>query len=122
MERKALAVTGAVHALVKDRHRSREFIEFLKLLDTAYPAHTVVKLILDKQIIRTSNDSPAHRRGNPVVAGKAAPAVAVVGVRFSQAARTSVSVRAVIGPWLGPALIDRNLAIVDPLFILPFFA
>ena len=26
-------LTGAVHALVKDRHRSREFIEFLKLLD-----------------------------------------------------------------------------------------
>ena len=25
-----------VHALVRDRHRSREFIEFLKLLDTAY--------------------------------------------------------------------------------------
>src|SRR5579863_4982124 len=33
-------VTGKVHALVKDRHRSREFIEFLKLLDAAYPAHT----------------------------------------------------------------------------------
>jgi hypothetical protein len=28
-------VTGKVHALVKDRHRSREFIEFLKLLDAA---------------------------------------------------------------------------------------
>ncbi len=26
-------LTGRVHALVKDRHRSREFIEFLKLLD-----------------------------------------------------------------------------------------
>src|SRR5947208_11132209 len=26
-------LTGKVHALVKDRHRSREFIEFLKLLD-----------------------------------------------------------------------------------------
>jgi hypothetical protein len=25
-------LTGKVHALVKDRHRSREFIEFLKLL------------------------------------------------------------------------------------------
>jgi transposase len=25
--------TGKVHALVKERHRSREFIEFLKLLD-----------------------------------------------------------------------------------------
>jgi homeodomain-containing protein len=33
-------LTGKVHALVKDRHRSREFIEFLKLLDKAYPAHT----------------------------------------------------------------------------------
>ena len=40
-------LTGAVHALVKDRHRSREFIEFLKLLDAAYPAHTAIKLILD---------------------------------------------------------------------------
>jgi Homeodomain-like domain len=29
-------LTGKVHALVKDRHRSREFIEFLKLLDGAY--------------------------------------------------------------------------------------
>ncbi len=32
-------VTGKVHALAKDRHRSREFIEFLELLDAAYPAH-----------------------------------------------------------------------------------
>ena len=31
-------LTGQVHALVKDRHRSREFIEFLKLLDAAYPS------------------------------------------------------------------------------------
>src|ERR1700751_4461380 len=29
---------GQGHALVKERHRSREFIEFLKLLDAAYPA------------------------------------------------------------------------------------
>jgi hypothetical protein len=26
-------LTGQVHALVRDRHRSREFIEFLKLVD-----------------------------------------------------------------------------------------
>src|SRR6202043_4111867 len=31
-------LTGKVHALVRDRHRSREFIEFLKRLDAAYPA------------------------------------------------------------------------------------
>jgi hypothetical protein len=33
-------VTGKVHALAKDRHRSCEFIEFLKLLDAAYQAHS----------------------------------------------------------------------------------
>jgi len=26
----------------RDRHRSREFIEFLKILDAAYPAHTAI--------------------------------------------------------------------------------
>jgi transposase len=50
-------VTGKVHALVKDRHRSREFIEFLKLLDAAYPARTAIKLILDN-IPRTSPKRP----------------------------------------------------------------
>src|SRR5438876_10094449 len=42
-------LTGKVHALVRDRHRSREFIEFLKLLDAAYPASTEIKFILDNQ-------------------------------------------------------------------------
>jgi len=37
-------LTGKVHALVRDRHRSREFIEFLKLLGAAYPASTAIKL------------------------------------------------------------------------------
>ena len=61
-------VTGKVHALVKDRHRSREFIEFLKLLDAAYPAHTAIKLILDNHSAHISKetkawlaDQPAHR-------------------------------------------------------------
>src|SRR5260370_8566142 len=39
-------LTGKVHALVKERHRSREFIEFLKLLDPAYPPPTSFNLIL----------------------------------------------------------------------------
>jgi len=39
-------LTGKVHALVRDRHRSREFIQFLKLLDAAYPPQTAIKLIL----------------------------------------------------------------------------
>src|ERR1700744_4849828 len=61
-------LTGKVHALVKDRHRSREFIEFLKCLDAAYPASTASKLILDKHSAHTSKETrawiaqqPAHR-------------------------------------------------------------
>ena len=42
-------LTGQVHALVRDRHRSREFIEFLKLVDAAYPTHTAIKLTYHKR-------------------------------------------------------------------------
>jgi transposase len=61
-------LSGKVHALVRDRHRSREFIEFLKLLDAAYPAHTAIKLILDNHSAHISRETrawitqqPAHR-------------------------------------------------------------
>jgi transposase len=50
-------LTGKVHPLVRDRHRSREFIEFLKLLDTAYPASTAVKLILDNHSAHISKET-----------------------------------------------------------------
>jgi transposase len=52
-------LTGKVHALVRDRHRSREFIEFLKLLDTAYPASTAIKLILDNHSAHVSRETKA---------------------------------------------------------------
>ena len=52
-------LTGKVHALVKDRHRSREFIEFLKLLDTTYPPHTVIHLILDNHSAHISKETRA---------------------------------------------------------------
>ena len=50
-------LTGKVHALVKDRHRSREFIEFLKLLDVAYPTHTAIKVILDNHSAHISKET-----------------------------------------------------------------
>src|SRR4249920_2473770 len=59
-------VTGKVHALVKDRHRSREFIEFLKLLDAAYPAHTAIKLILDNHSAHISKETKAWLADQPV--------------------------------------------------------
>ena len=50
-------LTGKVHALVRDRHRSREFIEFLKLLDTSHPAGTPIKLILDNHSAHISKET-----------------------------------------------------------------
>jgi len=58
-------LTGKVHALVKDRHRSREFIEFLKLLDAAYPSHTALKLILDNHSAHISKETRAWLADQP---------------------------------------------------------
>jgi transposase len=58
-------LTGQVHALVKDRHRSREFVEFLKLLDAAYPTDTAIKLILDNHSAHISKETKAWLAEQP---------------------------------------------------------
>ena len=58
-------LTGKVHALVKDRHRSREFIEFLKLIDAAYPTHTAIKLILDNHSAHISKETKVWLADQP---------------------------------------------------------
>jgi transposase len=58
-------LSGKVHALVKDRHRSREFVEFLKLLDAAYPAHTAIRLILDNHSAHISKETNAWLATRP---------------------------------------------------------
>jgi transposase len=58
-------LTGRVHALVKDRHRSREFVEFLKLLDAAYPVDTAIKLILDNHSAHISKETKAWLAAQP---------------------------------------------------------
>jgi len=58
-------LTGKVHALVKDRHRSREFIEFLKLLNAAYTADTAIKLILDNHSAHISKETKAWLAAQP---------------------------------------------------------
>jgi transposase len=52
-------LTGKVHACVEDRHRSREFVSFLKRLDAAYPADTAIKLILDNHSAHISKETKA---------------------------------------------------------------
>lgn len=58
-------LTGQVHALVKDRHRSREFVEFLRLLDAAYPANTAIHLILDNHSAHISKETRAWLAAQP---------------------------------------------------------
>ena len=58
-------LTGKIHAVAKDRHRSREFIEFLNMLDTAYPAHTAIHLILDNHSAHISKETRAWLAERP---------------------------------------------------------
>jgi transposase len=58
-------LTGKVHARVEARHRSREFVAFLKLLDTSYPADTAIKLILDNHSAHVSKETKAWLATQP---------------------------------------------------------
>ncbi len=58
-------LTGKVHALVRDRHRSREFIEVLKLLDAAYRPHTAIKVILDNHSAHISRETRTWLAAQP---------------------------------------------------------
>ena len=58
-------LSGHVHALVRERHRSREFIEFLKLLDAAYPAETAIEIILDNHSAHVSRETTAWLAAQP---------------------------------------------------------
>ena len=57
--------SGHVHALIKDRHRSREFIEFLKLVDAAYPVDTAIEIILDNHSAHVSRETTAWLATQP---------------------------------------------------------
>src|SRR5260221_3788422 len=58
-------VNAKIHAFGKDRHRSREFIEFLKLVDAAYPIHTAIRLILDNHSAHLSQETKAWLATRP---------------------------------------------------------
>ena len=58
-------LTGKVHACVENRHRSREFVGFLKKLDAAYSADTAIKLILDNHSAHISKETRAWIDSQP---------------------------------------------------------
>ena len=49
--------TGQVHGMVADRHRSCEFIEYLKMLDTLYSKDITIRLILDNHSAHISKET-----------------------------------------------------------------
>ena len=52
-------LTGKVHACVENRHRSREFVGFLKQLDNVYATDTAIKLLLDNHSAHISKETKA---------------------------------------------------------------
>lgn len=53
-------LTGRVHGLVADRHRSREFIAFLKQVDAAYPVTAKIRIVLDNHSAHISKETRAY--------------------------------------------------------------
>ncbi len=56
---------GHVHALVRDRHRSREFIEFLEEIDHHYPSDWKIKVLLDNHSAHVSKETTKWLAGRP---------------------------------------------------------
>jgi transposase len=50
-------LTGQVHGQVVDRHRSREFIAFLKQVDQQYPSQMKIRLVLDNHSAHISQET-----------------------------------------------------------------
>jgi transposase len=57
--------SGHVIPLVRDRHRSREFVEFLQLLDARYPERWKIRLVLDNHFAHVSNETQRYLLSRP---------------------------------------------------------
>jgi transposase len=58
-------VSGEVLGLVRKRHRSAEFIEFLKLADAHYPAGARIRIVLDNHSAHISKETRAYLGTQP---------------------------------------------------------
>ena len=86
-------IGGHVHRAVVDRHRSREFVDFLGGLDKAYPRGTTLRLILDNHSAHLSKETRAYLASVPnrfefVFTPKHASWLNLVETFFSKVART----------------------------------
>jgi len=84
---------GHVHGLVRDRHRSREFIEFLEEIDHYYPSDWKLKLVLDNHSAHISKETMKWLAGRPgrfefVFTPKHASWLNMVEILFSKMTRS----------------------------------
>jgi transposase len=84
---------GHVHAMVADRHRSREFIEFLKQVDVHYPDDWKIRVLLDNHSVHVSKETLKWLGSRPnrfdfVFTPKHASWLNIVEVLFSKMTRS----------------------------------
>ena len=53
-------LTGTIHYQIHEKHRSSEFIEFLKSMDAYYPKNVKIQVILDNHTIHTSKETQKY--------------------------------------------------------------
>ena|ERR1700729_1295415 len=58
-------LSGEVLGLVRERHRSAEFIEFLQLADQHYPAGLRIRMVMDNHSAHISRETRAYLAGTP---------------------------------------------------------
>ena len=88
-------ITGKVHSLIRERHKSADFIDFLKLIDATYPEDCVIFMVLDNHTIHTSRETRAYldtRKGRFqfVFTPKHASWLNLIEAFFSKMARVSL--------------------------------
>lgn len=58
-------LTGQIIPLVSDTHKSSDFIEWLKMLDSRYPEHDTLRLVLDNHSAHTSKETMKYLATKP---------------------------------------------------------
>ena len=58
-------LSGKVHGMVADRHRSAEFVQFLAQVDAHYPAGTRIRVILDNHSAHISKETQRYLATTP---------------------------------------------------------
>lgn len=86
-------VTGHIIAEVHDRHRSREFVSFLKKIDQSYPDSNKIKIILDNHSAHVSKETQEYLKSVPgrfefIFTPKHASWLNMIEIFFSKMARS----------------------------------